>query len=112
MWRQTRGQPWLVNALCRRACFDSEPGRDRSRAITAENLLDAQEHLILTRVTHLDQLADKLREERVRRVVEPLLSGGDERPFTDRDLEYVRDLGLVRRDEHADDGRAITVWGM
>ena len=95
VWRQTRGQPWLVNALCRRACFDSEAGRDRSRAITAEDLLDAQEHLILSRVTHLDQLADKLREERVRRVVEPLLSGGDGRAFTDRDLEYVRDLGLV-----------------
>ena len=98
VWRQTRGQPWLVNALCRRACFDSEAGRDRSRAITAGDLLDAQEHLILTRVTHLDQLADKLREERVRRVVEPLLSGGDERAFTDRDLEYVRDLGLVAQD--------------
>ena len=98
VWQQTRGQPWLVNALCRRACFDSEPGRDRSRAITAEDLLDAQEHLILTRVTHLDQLADKLREERVRRVVEPLLSGGDGRSFTDRDLEYVRDLGLVAQE--------------
>ena len=98
VWRQTRGQPWLVNALCRRACFDSEAGRDRSRAITAEDLLDAQEHLIVTRVTHLDQLADKLREERVRRVVEPLLSGGDERAYTERDLEYVRDLGLVAQD--------------
>ena len=98
VWRQTRGQPWLVNALSRRACFDSEAGRDRSRAITAEDLLDAQEHLILTRVTHLDQLADKLREERVRRVVEPLLSGGDERPFTDHDLQYVRDLGLVAQE--------------
>ena len=98
MWRQTRGQPWLVNALCRRACFDSEAGRDRSRAITAEDLIDAQEHLILSRVTHLDQLADKLREERVRRGVEPLLSGGDERAYTDRDLEYVRDLGLVAQD--------------
>ena len=60
VWRQTRGQPWLVNALCRRACFDREAGRDRSRAITAEDLLDAQEHLILSRVTHLDQLSDKL----------------------------------------------------
>ncbi len=49
-------------------------------------------------MTHLDQLADKLREERVRRVVEPLLSGGDGRAFTDRDLEYVRDLGLVAQE--------------
>ena len=24
VWTRTRGQPWLVNALCRRACFDTE----------------------------------------------------------------------------------------
>ncbi len=99
VWRQTAGQPWLVNALCRRACFDDEAGRDRSRAIAADDLLDAQEHLILKRVTHLDQLADKLREARVRRVVEPLLSGGDRRTAGVRDLEYVRDLGLIARDD-------------
>ena len=98
VWRQTLGQPWLVNALCRGACFDDEAGRDRSRAITAGDVLDAQERLILSRQTHLDQLADKLQEDRVRRVVEPLLSGGDKRPFSTRDLEYVRDLGLVARD--------------
>ena len=31
----------------------------------------------------------------MRRVVEPLLSGGDEREFSARDIEYVRDLGLI-----------------
>ena len=51
-----------------------------------------------SRQVHLDQLADKLQEERVRRVVEPLLSGGDERGSTARDIEYVRDLGLIARD--------------
>ena len=34
----------------------------------------------------------------MRRVVEPLLSGGERRHFTDRDLEYARDLGLVARE--------------
>ena len=34
----------------------------------------------------------------MRRVVEPLLSGSDEGTFTARDLEYVRDLGLVSPD--------------
>ena len=58
----------------------------------------AQERLILRRETHLDQLADKLKEDRVRRVVEPLLSGAETRTFTDRDLEYTQDLGLVARD--------------
>ena len=95
MWTQTQGQPWLVNALCHRACFRSARGRNRARPITDSDLLEAQEQLIVERVVHLDQLADKLREERVRRVIEPLLSGGDRREFAARDLEYVRDLGLV-----------------
>ena len=98
VWRQTQGQPWLVNALCRKVCFASEAGRDRSRAITATDIFDAREYLVQSRQVHLDQLADKLQEDRVRRVVEPLLSGGDERAFSARDLEYVRDLGLIARD--------------
>ena len=98
VWERTQGQPWLVNALADDACFRRKAGRDRSLPIDAEAVLAAQERLILRRETHLDQLADKLREERVRRVVEPLLSGAEARTFTDRDLEYVRDLGLVARD--------------
>ena len=99
VWAQTLGQPWLVNALCARACFGDEAGRDRSRAITAEAVMAAREHLVQSRQVHLDQLADKLQEERVRRVVEPLLSGGGERASTARDIEYVRDLGLIARDD-------------
>ena len=95
VWAQTLGQPWLVNALAYAACFRNPAGRDRACPITADAILDAQEQLIGRRETHLDQLADKLREDRVRRVVEPLLSGAEARDFTDRDLEYVRDLGLV-----------------
>ena len=95
IWTRTQGQPWLVNALADETCFRHESGRDRGRPITAEAIRDAQEQLIIRHETHLDQLADKLKEERVRRVVEPLLSGGEHRRFTDRDLEYARDLGLV-----------------
>ena len=97
VWTQTQGQPWLVNALADEACFYGV-AQDRQRPVAAEAILAAQEQLILRRETHLDQLADKLKEERVRRVVEPLLSGGEQRRFVDRDLEYVRDLGLVAQD--------------
>ena len=95
VWTGTCGQPWLVNALCRRACFDNKPGRDRSREIAFDDILDAREHLIRSRQVHLDQLADKLQEDRVRRVIEPLLSGAGENRSSSRDLEYVRDLGLI-----------------
>ena len=100
VWMRTAGQPWLVNALCREACFESPEGRDRSRAIAEGAILDAQERLILGRVTHLDDLADKLREDRVRRVVAPMLTGDTNRgSYADRnrDVEYARDLGLLAR---------------
>ena len=97
VWEQTQGQPWLVNALCAGACFDRKAGRDRSQAITADQIFAAREELILSRRTHLDQLAHKLEEERVRRVIEPLLSGANVR-HDSPDLEYVRDLGLVAPD--------------
>ena len=41
---------------------------------------------------HLDQLADKLQEDRVRRVIEPLLISAPPLGFSVRDYEYVRDL--------------------
>ena len=94
VWTQTRGQPWLVNALCAGACFDNKAGRDRSCAIEVDDVYAAREELILSRRTHLDQLAHKLEEEQVRRVVEPMLSGGEVQ-HDGRDLEYVRDLGLL-----------------
>ena len=94
VWASTQGQPWLVNALCAGACFESEAGRDRSRPIDEQDINAAREELILSRRTHLDQLAHKLEEERVRRVVEPILSGSDGQHGV-RDLEYVRDLGLI-----------------
>ena len=95
---RTAGQPWLVNALCYDACFRHEPGRDRSRPITADAVLEAQERLILRRDTHIDDLANKLREERVRRVVEPILTGADEQAWTTEDVAYVCDLGLVAQE--------------
>lgn len=96
VWKQTRGQPWLVNALAYDACFREPTGRDRSRPVTRKAIQDARERLILRGDTHIDQLVDKLREPRVRRVVGPLLSGG-RADLRGDDVAYVRDLGLVAR---------------
>ena len=101
VWTQTQGQPWLVNALCAGACFDNKAGGDRSRSIEVDDVYAAREELILSRRTHLDQLAHKLEEERVRRVIEPLLSDAEEPGCGvsdigfQRDVDYVRDLGLI-----------------
>ena len=118
-----QGQQWLVNELAYEACFRNKTGRDRSRPITADAIQDAREQLILRRDTHLDQLTDKLQEERVRRVIEPLLSGAAAaESIPADDLQYVRDLGLVARDRpvrianpiyrEVIGGAPVTVWGM
>ena len=95
---RTAGQPWLVNALCYDACFRHPPGRDRTRPVTADAIVEAQERLILRRDTHIDDLANKLREERMRRVVEPILTGVDEQAWSAEDVAYACDLGLVAQD--------------
>lgn len=98
-WNLTSGQPWLVNALAYEACFKMPDGKDRSNPVTCEMIAQAKENLIMRRETHLDQLADKLREERVRRVIEPILAGESfERQFRSEDVEYVKDLGLIVQD--------------
>ena len=97
IWQLTLGQPWLVNALAEHACFEGRYRSDHPQAITAPAIDEAKEALILERVTHLDQLAATLAEDRVRRVVEPMLSGGKPR-HSRTDLGYVRDLGLVAPD--------------
>jgi hypothetical protein len=68
--------------------------------ITGEKFEKAKERLILRRDTHLDQLTDKLREDRVRRVIQPMLSGNavlaEVHPD---DIQYVMDLGLIAKKE-------------
>ncbi len=99
-WALTAGQPWLVNALAYEACFRMAEGSDRSMPISCELITQAKENLISRRETHLDQLADKLREERVRRVVQPILVGEPfEGQFRSDDVEYVADLGLITQEK-------------
>jgi hypothetical protein len=95
-WLSTQGQPWLVNALAEQVVWKTKENLDRSISINLEKMRAAREALILRNDTHLDQLADKLREPRVRAVIEPMLMG-DELLATEADLQYVLDLGLIRR---------------
>jgi type II secretory pathway predicted ATPase ExeA len=95
-WESTQGQPWLVNALAEQAVWKSNKHLDRSVPVSGLDMREAREALILRNDTHLDQLADKLREPRVRSVIEPILIG-NRAEFDDIDTQYVLDLGLIRR---------------
>jgi len=92
----TDGQPWLVNALAQEVTYEMAENRDPSVTITPQMLEIAKERLILSRQTHLDQLADKLEEERVRRVIISMILG--KMPdYSKDDEEYCIDLGLIKK---------------
>lgn len=92
-WSQ--GQPFLVNALARKAVM--ELVKDPSQPITAGDIDQAKELLIRSRTTHLDALAERLREPRVARVVQAVLTGDLRVPYDHDDFQYVLDLGLIRK---------------
>ena len=96
-WELTEGQPWLVNALALEIV--EQIGVPATEPITGAHLDTAKERLILSRATHLDSLLARLQEERVRRILEPVLAGElTVNPSFDADFEYVVDLGLVAVD--------------
>lgn len=98
IWEATEGQPWLVNALGYEVTHELKENRDRSVKIIPEMIYKAQEQIIYRRNTHIDILIDRLKEARVRRVVEPLLAADedfDENQIPNDDLQYCIDLGLV-----------------
>lgn len=100
IWYWTNGQPWLVNALCQKCVWETVPEESRE-TITAEHIEHAKDLLIYSRAVHIDSLGERLREDRVRRVIQPIITGDFDLSLsrTDRDVELCMDLGLVIYDE-------------
>ncbi len=93
----TRGQPWLVNALADEI-VEQILEQDFSRPVTADHVEQAVETIVRRRDTHIDSLMERLKEKRVQRFVEPVITGeikGHD-PLDD-DYQYVLDLGLLRK---------------
>ena len=96
----TRGQPWLVNAIARE-CVEEIHGFRYGEPVTAQDVETAKETIIRRRDTHVDSLMERLREPRIRRVVEPVILGTDTGAGTnDEDYRLVLDLGLLRENEY------------
>ena len=56
----------------------------------------AKEILIQRQDTHLDSLAERLREDRVKALIQPILAGGELPDVPPDDIRYVLDLGLCK----------------
>ncbi|MBK9578240.1 MAG: AAA-like domain-containing protein [Fibrobacterota bacterium] len=95
--RLTCGQPWLVNTLAdlsvTRLVTDGSP-------VTADHIEAAKEELIKSRAVHIDSLAERLRDPKVKRVVQPILAGASDPTLAEGDeFRLCMDLGLVTLEE-------------
>jgi type II secretory pathway predicted ATPase ExeA len=90
----TQGQPWLVNALAKEVV--EKMVKDRSITITKKHILKAKEILIARQDTHLDSLAERLREPRIKAIIEPMLAGLELGDIPNDDIQFVIDLGLCK----------------
>lgn len=95
VYELTQGQPWLVNAIA--AQLTDALVADRKLPITAAHVSQAKQILIQCQDTHLDSLAERLQESRVRRVIEPMSAGQELGAITPDDRQSVIDLGWVKR---------------
>ena len=94
-YEYSRGQPYLVNALAR-WCMDKIHDRRFGEPITLADMHEAKERIIRERGTHLDSLMERMKEPRVRPVVEAVMTGSEIlENVLDDDLSFVLDLGLL-----------------
>jgi len=94
-WSQ--GQPFLVNALARTVVMEEIP--DPATPVTVAHVDGARDRLVLARTTHLDSLAQRLREPRLAPILRAILLGDEHWNirYDSDDFQYAVDLGLVRR---------------
>lgn len=93
----TRGQPWLTNALLQKCTWELCPNGE---TVTPDHIRLAKEKLIQAKAVHLDSLSERLRDPRVRRVVQAILIGDMDPTLTDGDdFLLTQDLGLVVKEQ-------------
>jgi type II secretory pathway predicted ATPase ExeA len=97
VYEQTQGQPWLVNAIAREVIVEILQS-DYTQPITSALVNEAIQNIILNRPTHIDSLLERLNEERVRKIIEPMILGESFINQESDDFLYTKDLGLIRVD--------------
>jgi hypothetical protein len=99
VYEQSKGQPWIVNNLFMRAtmrvlkieCIDT---------VTLSHIQEARLMIIMARETHLDALAYRMEDPRIRSVLESLMTGEPDARLADGEpFRLCLDLGLVSIDE-------------
>ncbi|MEM1120093.1 MAG: AAA-like domain-containing protein [Bacteroidota bacterium] len=98
IYEHTSGQPWLINAIAREITVRILQ-KDYSKKITIPLVEKAIKNILLRRDTHIDSLLERLKEPRVRKVMEPIITGEEyDIRFSDDATQYCLDLGLIKNE--------------
>jgi hypothetical protein len=97
VFEQSNGQPWIVNNLFKRATLRILD-QESTETVELKHVKQAREQMIEARETHLDALGERLKDPRIHRVVEPVLTGEitPDLGRTNPDVMLAMDLGLVQ----------------
>jgi hypothetical protein len=91
----TQGQPWLLHALAKIAV--EELAMNRAQSVPRSSIERAHRLLVERQVPHLANLANRLREPRVRAILEPMIAGRFLGDIPEDDRRFAVELGLLRR---------------
>jgi len=97
VYEQSNGQPWIVNSLLKRATMRILT-QESTETVELKHIVEAREQMIMERETHLDALGERLKDPRIRRVIEPVITGeiNPDLGRTNSDVMLAIDLGLVQ----------------
>ena len=97
VYEQSFGQPWIVNSLFKRATMRILQTEDYS-TVTLAHVKKAREQMILARETHLDALAYRMENPKIRKIMESLIIGKTDPLLSESEgFRLCLDLGLVTR---------------
>ena len=95
VYEQSKGQPWIVNSLFMRVTM-RVLDEESTETVTRAHIEEARQQMIMARETHLDALALRLEDQKVRGVIEPILTGEPDPELAKSDaFRLCLDLGLV-----------------
>ncbi|MDR1937575.1 MAG: hypothetical protein LBQ73_03625, partial [Tannerellaceae bacterium] len=99
VFEQSKGQPWIVNSLFMRATLRILTEESRE-TVTMAHVREACEQMILAHETHLDALAYRLEDPRIRLVMESLITGESDPTLAESEqFRICLDLGLVTTED-------------
>jgi len=99
VYEQSKGQPWIVNNILKRATLRILD-QYSTETVKLEHVEKARQDMIMARETHLDALSERLKDSRIRRVVQTIMIGDTDISINraDPDVMLASDLGLVKWD--------------